>query len=315
MEIGGFFELELKRGTEFHTSAVKVNSGRNALKFILRHGNFAKVYLPEYVCSSLQESIQDLGVDHELYPLDLNFTPIFRRSLTAGESFLYVNYFGLYDHVVESLQAIHPDLIIDNSQAFFSQPSSGVESFYSPRKFFGVPDGGYAYSRFKVNPVERDQSFSRCDHLVRRLDLDATSAYEHFQKNEEGFPGMPVRTMSRLTQRLLENIDYPEVIQSRRTNFLYLHDRFESINLLSIDLRSESVPMVYPLVVEKPGLREHLIDHQIYVAQYWPEVLRQSHRGSHAYYMTTHLVPLPIDQRYTTADMERIHELIARYLD
>ena len=34
-ELGGYFELELPKKTEFHKDAVRLNSGRNALEYIL----------------------------------------------------------------------------------------------------------------------------------------------------------------------------------------------------------------------------------------------------------------------------------------
>ena len=43
--IGGYFELELQRGKEYHEHAVKLNTGRNALKYILKVKEYEKIYL------------------------------------------------------------------------------------------------------------------------------------------------------------------------------------------------------------------------------------------------------------------------------
>ena len=37
---------------------------------------------------------------------------------------------------------VEKNLIIDNAQAFFAKPLLGIDTFYSPRKFVGVSDGG-----------------------------------------------------------------------------------------------------------------------------------------------------------------------------
>ena len=42
-EIGGYFELELASKEEYHTSAIKLNSGRNAFKYILKAQNIKKI--------------------------------------------------------------------------------------------------------------------------------------------------------------------------------------------------------------------------------------------------------------------------------
>jgi hypothetical protein len=34
--IGGYFELELRKSDEYHKEAIRLNTGRNALKLILK---------------------------------------------------------------------------------------------------------------------------------------------------------------------------------------------------------------------------------------------------------------------------------------
>jgi hypothetical protein len=34
MSIGGYFELELSRGEEYHSDAIRLNTGRNAFEYI-----------------------------------------------------------------------------------------------------------------------------------------------------------------------------------------------------------------------------------------------------------------------------------------
>ena len=54
-EIGGYFELELNKNREYHKNALKLNSGRNALIFILMNLKPRKIYLPYYICDSVLE--------------------------------------------------------------------------------------------------------------------------------------------------------------------------------------------------------------------------------------------------------------------
>ena len=45
-EIGGYFELELREGQEYHKKAIKLNTGRNALELILMVKQYKKVFIP-----------------------------------------------------------------------------------------------------------------------------------------------------------------------------------------------------------------------------------------------------------------------------
>lgn len=147
MAIGGYFELELNNGQEYHQNAISLNTGRNSFEYILRAKQYKKVYLPYYTCDVMVEPIQKIKIDVEFYFIDEFFQPKFDFSrIRDDEVFVYNNYFGICDEQVNKVAAECKNLIIDNSQAFYSLPLPGVDTFYSPRKFFGIPDGAYLYT-------------------------------------------------------------------------------------------------------------------------------------------------------------------------
>ena len=80
--------------------------------------------------------------------------------------------------------------------------------------------------------------------------------------------------MSSLTRRLMASIDFDEAATRRRENYLRLHQALGPINRITLPLADDAVPMVYPFMTNDPTLRQRLIDHKIYVAQYWPNVLQ-----------------------------------------
>ena len=306
--IGGFFEFEIGAGVEYHESALRLNSGRNALEYILRAKHYRKVYLPFYVCDVLLQPLARQGVPSAFYHINEQFEPVFDlRGLREDEAFLYVNYFGLFDEVVESLARRCKNLIVDNSQAFYAKPAIGVDTFYSPRKFFGVPDGSYLYTDRPLDePLERDSSHERCEHLLRRVDGGPEDTYSRFLKSEEVIDSLPLRSMSNLTRRVLQGIDYDGVARRRVSNYRALHEALESVNSIDCDRREGQVPMVYPFLGHQRGLRDYLISRRIYVARYWPNVLNWTGEGSVEHEFAMNVVPLPIDQRYGQAQMERI---------
>ena len=117
--IGGFFELELKDGTEYHKEALRLNTGRNAFEYILKTKHYRKVYLPYYACDVLLQPIARKRISYEFYHINEHFEPVFTFNIIKeDEAFMYINYFGLFDVVVESLVEKCKNIIVDNSQAF-----------------------------------------------------------------------------------------------------------------------------------------------------------------------------------------------------
>lgn len=311
--IGGYFELELARKNEYHREALKLNSGRAAFEYILRIRGYKKVYMPYYTCDTIFEPIQKLNLEHESYFIDAKMEPIFDFSMIRDdEALLYTNYFGLKDVFIRRLTQNHPNIIIDNVLAFFSKPIVGFDCFYSPRKFIGVPDGGYLYpdrAMYKPIKLTRDISYKRSKHLLKRIDVSPEDGYKDFIDSNEDLCFVGPKRMSKLTETVLRSIDYTDVIKTRKRNFAFLHKSLERINELDFsDVDFETaVPIIYPLFLPKEtDLREKLINEKIYVAQYWPNVRDWTNEDSREHTFTQKLIALPIDQRYVLSDMRRI---------
>jgi hypothetical protein len=305
-EIGGFFELELDRGREFHERAFALNSARNCLRYIVRKKVIKRLLVPIYTCEAVIDALQAEAVEIISYNIKDDFFPILGDH--QKDYLLYINYFGINSKNIGKLQKIHQKLIIDDSQAFYSQPISNIDTFYSPRKFFGVPDGGYVYSsgKYEKKNFEISVSYDRFEHLIKRIDLTASDSYSAFKKAEETINSDPIKKMSNLTKALLKSIKYEEVRAKRLENFTYLHRALKEKNELSISLGADDVPMVYPFLTRNPTLRESLIRRSIYIATYWPDPKKRIPTGSWEAHLVSNLIPIPIDQRYGKDDIDAI---------
>jgi hypothetical protein len=311
-EIGGYFELESNLSGEFHTDAVKLNSGRHCFRYILQAQQPSKVFIPYYCCDSVLEPLQDEGIAYEYYHIDDRLRSKNSLILDQNQRILYVNYFGLKTDYAEHLARKYgSNLILDYTQAFFCRPIKDIDTFYSPRKFFGVPDGGYLYTeKINTHHLERDRSLSRFNHLVGRLDQSARAYYTDFGEASATISSEPVKQMSKVTQHLLKGIDYNRAQLVRERNFYYLHSHLKETNLLPLDLGTVSGPMIYPYQTDDPNLRQRLIASKIYVATYWPELKGRLKKGSMEGKLVEYLLPLPIDQRYDTNDMKKIVDIV-----
>ena len=315
--IGGYFELELpKYSRDFpHALCTSLNSGRHALEYILcQLWNKARlIYIPYYTCDVVLEPIRRLNIGYQFYHIDENLEIKHLPDLSDGHYLIANNYFGIKDEYISYLHnELGSKLIVDNAQAYFAKEQFGLKAFFSPRKFVGIPDGGFACTSEETElEIPKDFSADRSTHLLRRIDSGAGTGYKEFKENSQKLSEEPMKIMSELTCRILGAIDFDEVKYRRRYNFDYLHQALASTNLLDIpDTRSFACPMVYPYRTKKRDLRARLLANDIFVAKYWPNVLEWCDAKSIEHSLAQEIIPLPIDQRYDLKDMDRILNII-----
>lgn len=310
--IGGFFSLELSLGESYHPKAIALNTGRNCLEYVLRCRNYRKVYVPYYTCEVVLEPFHKLGLPYEFYHINQQLEIAESISLGSEEALLYTNYFGLKQAYVERLARQYgKQLIVDNTQAFYAKPIEGIDTFYTCRKFFGVPDGAYLYTDAKAGfEIEQDVSYDRVSFLMKRLDLGAEAGYADFREQSKQLVGQPIKRMSNLTEQMMKGIDYRSVAQRRRENYKYLHQHFAETNQLSLELDEIAIPMAYPYLTKDGKLKQKLINERIYVPTYWPNVLEWNKDMDLECVLVRNTCFLPIDQRYGIGEMERIINVI-----
>ncbi|PTQ96670.1 hypothetical protein C8P68_104156 [Mucilaginibacter yixingensis] len=304
LPIGGYLGLELSHGQEFYPDLLRLNTGRNALEYILRQRKYTKLYLPYFTCEVLLEPLVKLAIPYQFYHIDKELNPIIDFEIEHGAAFLYTNYFGIKQEPIKELSLKIKNLIVDNSQAFFSEPLAGVDTFYSCRKFFGVPDGSYLQIKRKINkkfPV--DESSFRASHLLKSLDHGIEYGYRDYVENNKNLENNDIKTMSPLTKSIMSGINYEECAQIRERNYNFLHKHLKEYNLLNADIDKHTAPLVYPFLFDDKHLKVHLIQKKIFVATYWPNVFKWTNKKMFENYLAHNLVPLPIDQRYNLQDM------------
>lgn len=318
-EIGGYFELELNNNGEYYENAIKVNSGRNAIQYILKAQRIKRIYVPYYTCETVIEPAITLGIEHSFYSIDekLEIVDLRPEMIQKDEKVIYINYFGIKNQYLDKLaDEYNEKLLADNTQAFYKRPIKNIDTCYSPRKFFGVLDGGYVFTSTTLNEsLESESAYNRMEFMLARVENKASDFYQKYKMHNHDMCNRPLKKMSLLTNKILKNINYEKAKLLRERNFYYLHSKLQYLNKLKIDIQSIEGPMYYPLWLELDGLREFLINNKIYVATYWPEVMDfTSDSECNEVRLTKYLLALPIDQRYSFEDMERIYRLIEEFL-
>lgn len=313
--MGGFFGLELPEYNNFPFTeseyCVFTNSGRSALACILDNmPSPRRLYLPRYICHTLEEPLADFKTD--IYGCREDLSPILPDDARKEDIIILVDYFGLTaQHVLDAAAQFPGQVIVDATTALFGKYEKRFPTFYSPRKFVGVPDGGVACAPFPLirRPEAAIPSSAAALHLLQRIECGLLSAAEAGQQAENALCGTRL-AMSPLTRRLLRSIDFPTVSRKRLSNYHTLHRSLAPLNRLELPEHPTSAPMYYPFVCGIPGMRDDLIDAGIALPLFWEEVISATPAHSIENTLARTLLPLPIDQRYDENDMQELLRLI-----
>ena len=317
MEIGSFIELQFPSGKEYYSSdkgIIRLNSGRAAIWHAFRVTGCKAIWLPYYQCDTVRDFLYQKAVEIKYYYIDKDFNPV-NVYPEDSEAVLIVNYYGVMSFDRMSLLASkYSHVIIDNCQAFFCKPVSGCMNVYSCRKFIGVPDGAYVIGE-GAEQFEYPQGYSSdtAAFLLQRIEYGCEGkGYQSRQINEHRIDSEDCMMMSKLTRTILDGTDYERIIQKRRENFEIACELFYANNKIKANLYydSNTVPMVYPLVVEDDDLLIKLQNAKHFQGHWWSYLCDELPKDTFEYWISRYIIPITIDQRYGREELEFIKSVV-----
>ena len=315
-EIGGYFELEKLIDKPYHENAIKLNSGRAALAYLIKVREIKQIYLPLFLCDTIKEYISKFDIDIKFYNVDDDFKIITNDIVLNNSSYLYVvNYYGqLSLEYIKKIKGFYKNIIVDNTHDFFVKPIVDIDTIYSCRKFFGVPDGAYLYTnKISDETFDYNKIINKLKHIVGRSEFDASSYYSDYIENDLSFEMSPIFYMSQYTQIILGAIDYEIIQKSRNSNYIFLHQYLSECNELNIT--HYNAPYCYPLMIENARkIREKLIKNKIYIPVLWADALQVLNDKDIEMKFVKNILPIPCDQRYDLVDMGIIVNIIMEEL-
>lgn len=319
-EIGGYMEFERFEGLHYHDKAIALNSGRGCLAYHVELRGVGTIWVPDYLCDSVPSLFRREGVTVKTYRIGMNMRPDYKSfDVLPGEWMLLVDYYGQLESsdIEEARIASNERLIVDESQSFFRRPWPSVDIFYTCRKWFGVSDGGFLVLHDGAclkRSLERDESFSRMGFVLARFERPASEFFAEASANNLFFAEEPAKTMSLLTENILQIISYDDVKRKRNDNWHFLSEKLSKLNAL--DFHAPDGAFAYPFYIEgAQELRKRLIDQKIYVPCLWPNVLKEEEEGSAALALSKNILPLPLDQRYGIEDMEYVVDCLLKSIE
>lgn len=325
MEIGSFIELQFSKGKEFYnlsTDIARLNTGRMGIWHAFRVTGAKRIWIPVYQCDSIRETFYLKGVEVKFYHQDKNFNPI---DIIAEEddAVLFVNYYGIMSH--ERMSYIsrnfkHP--IIDNCQAFFCKPIENAINVYSCRKFIGVPDGAYVIGKnahLYVQEYPQCYSSDTANFLLTRIEYGCEGkGYETRRLNEHRIDSENCMKMSKLTYTILDGTDYEYIRNKRKENFELAADLLGDLNVIDplAYYNNDTIPMVYPLVIEDDELLARLFTAKHFQGHWWSYICDEQPQESFEYWISRYIIPITIDQRYGKNEIEYLNQVIRnKYAD
>ena len=317
-EIGGYFELERFGSSSYHPSALSLNCGRGCLAYLVELRSISVVWIPDYLCDSVSALMRREGAEVKTYQVGEDFRPRYGFKVDRGEWLLLVDYFGqLNDRDIEKAREVSQGcLIVDESHGFFRRAWQDADTIYTCRKWFGVADGAYLYTKDGkklCSELPVDESHERMNFVMGRFERTASEFFAESKANNALFAYEPAKRMSHITANLLSAVDYESVATRRRENWSRLAEALGDENLLVLD--ESEVPFMYPLLLEGVDageVRKRLAQMKVYIPKLWPNVEVESDPSSIAFRYARDIILLPVDQRYSADDMEYLLQVLKK---
>jgi hypothetical protein len=257
------------------------------------------------------------------YPLDEALFPrvdFLSAQILDGDHVLAINYFGRpADPSFVALVQARPDIgwIEDRAHAMDAPDSAwGDWLLYSPRKVFGVPDGGILVSHRKVlgqlhtmPPIEL--SFA-LPSLERFEDVNETDNHRWYMSylQQEAAMGIGLQSMSRLSLELLKTTDVRTDRAVRRSNYRTLYGRLREYAYLS-EADIDFTPLGFPIRVKSAAqLSKQLSAKRVFAGRHWASLPSDPTAFATEHRLARELVTLPCDYRYGEADMHRVADAV-----
>jgi len=271
--------------------------GRLALKALIIdqmiNNNWKCIWVPEYFCYHVIESIRSTGIELKFYPdypLANDISLIDSLSFDEGDVILRINYFGLRSFRDNS--KINIPVIEDHSHDLISDwalKSNADYCFASLRKTLPIPNGGILWSALnhklpaqldstKENEIITYQKLSAM--LLKKIYLDKQNIPKDiyrclFRESEESLNNMKLSGISFFVKNMIENISIEDFYKRGGENWnLLYHDLKHVFNILMpeencINFTPFSLIIIFDSVVQRNQIREKLIENNIYPSILW----------------------------------------------
>lgn len=342
--IGGIFKVEgiLNQTNDLLEKAKKdgdveyLMSGRCAISHCLRDyladGGIKRAYVPVYTCETVLAPFTQLGFELDFYDVNKKFEPVFDNDLLQSSPLvLFTGYYGFPRYSEADLLKVKQNgncIIQDITHSILNDEPYSVSADYiagSFRKWIGVVCGGVAIkktSKFKVEPTAIHPEHYALRHQALTLAADPLASGEAEKAFWSG--EMLLREIFEDQASDPESIEVvthfnaTDVIKKRRENYAYLASKLKTIKAIELcfpELATGETPSHLSIFSkDRNELQTYLKANAIKTTVYWPKgPAIPENTAYQADFIFDNILSIPIDQRYTTTDMDTVFEKVAEF--
>lgn len=328
-------------------------SGREAIELALislereKPGTPRRCLMPAYMCDSVFLPFLHQGWELIFYSVDRELKSageeIFRLALENDPGLIFIHpYYGTdtcrgLRRQLSTLRRSGVMVMEDVTQSYYLEEAGQEADFVvgSLRKWYAVPDGGFVvsdlplaadilregedYAKERLAPLLQKWEYLQDEDMPEKEKKRRKTAFLTENRSLEAgldcYEG--VRRMSRLSARILSEVDEEAARQARAENYRYLCEKIDGMKRFWPILfkEEEGAPLYFPIYVkERDELQRFLGERGVYAPVLWPlgELNRDELQGDEAY-IYEHMLALPIDQRYGIPQMENIAQILTLY--
>lgn len=310
-----------------------------------------KCLLPAYMCDTVFFPFQWEGWEIQFYHINKNLEAdagqLCRLMEQQRPDLLFIHpYYGVdtwkpMRFLLKEWRAQGICIMEDVTQSYYLQ-SAGREADYvvgSLRKWYSVPDGGFVASN---DPLALDCLVQEKEFTKNRLEL-LTEKWEYLygSKSQEEKKAMKeeflkknremeawlddhreIGALSREAAGILKSEDEQKCKNRRNENYRYLWEWMEGKTrfwpMLPRSFGEDgkmAAPLYFPVYAkDRDRMQKFLTEHGIYAPVLWPVGKENAgHLTGDEKYIYSHMLALPMDQRYGAEEMKRLGKVLEEY--
>ena len=255
---------------------------RTALKYGLLHLKIEKgssLLIPEYICDSIIQPIENLGLRYKYYPILDNLEPDWEKlekSIDADDiAILMVHYFGQPQNIEKFRNLCEKNeiyLLEDNAHGYGGIYKNnylgrfGDIGFSSPRKNLELDYGGVLFTKNKISiPIKLSKPpiLSRMKKIVKKYFKSLVKYFHKKNKKNDIYEIKSVKEMlmDDKSFKVLNSINLVEVQKNRLDSYLKWKDFALKNNLEPVfkNIHNKATPWAFPAYASDLEEREKWI--------------------------------------------------------
>lgn len=323
---------------DYFPSANYYADGRQALIHLYQSQGWQRLWIPEYFCYEVVESLKQAGLDLRCYadwPSYHNdsetLDAIHRHGhFKPNDAILRVNYFGTRSY--RNSERLPVAVVEDHTHDLiggWALHSTADWCIASLRKTLPIPEGGILWSPIGLplpeasKKTEKNEEIAAIRWEAMKLkagylageDIKKEAFRSGFINTEDYFDSAPVCSLDNTSKKYLESFNVREWYDRKRDNWSLLRDiRKDGVRVLlpeDTDGYPFSIILLFDFLDERDRVRKALIENKVYPAILWNipaptegEIFRFS-RG---------MLSIHCDGRYSSDDILQLKSIIESVL-